>query len=556
MKSVKYFLILCLLFIIPINSLKAQYTNTLYFMDEVAERNNLNPALTPNCNFYFDFIVLPNLYLNVGNNNFTLKDLIYNQNGKATTFLSSPEAIDKFYNKLYRESTINANFRLNILSFGFQARKNYFTFDMGLQSDVSAHIPRDIFKLALYGTPDAEGVNTFDFSHLGVNATLYSNISLGYMYRINKKITVGAKVKFLMGYANVNTSINKLNLNTSRKEWSMETDGRVTASLPITFNTNEDGSIDFESLALADPSDLITMLYKPAGLGFAADLGIKYEPIKHLVLSASVTDLGFIDWSKNTFVGSMQGSHIVDNIIDYTVGDSLTLSEKVLGIGNEVLETIHVDEKGEPYRTNLRGNFFLAAEYGVFNNKISVGIMNRLSFKDNIMQDEATVALNLRPANWFKVTASYSLTNGRGGNMGLGLNLRLGMFNMYLIADYIPLTYTKLESQNLDPMISKIPIPNKSQTFNLQLGWSWNIGRHVNDSDHDGVKRKKDECPNTDMDFIRKKCKGASNEELITKDGCYKDQDQDGVHDCYDECPYTPFGTPVNENGCPQTNNE
>ena len=74
---------------------KAQNTNTLYFMDNVAERININPAFMPNCNFYLDFIFLPNLYLNAGTNSLTLNDLLYIQDGKPVTVFSSQENINK-----------------------------------------------------------------------------------------------------------------------------------------------------------------------------------------------------------------------------------------------------------------------------------------------------------------------------------------------------------------------------------------------------------------------------------------------------------------------------
>ncbi len=57
-------------------------TNTFYFMDEVPMRNSMNPAFLPNTSFYFDFVFLPNLYLGVGNNSFTMKDFLINQNGQ------------------------------------------------------------------------------------------------------------------------------------------------------------------------------------------------------------------------------------------------------------------------------------------------------------------------------------------------------------------------------------------------------------------------------------------------------------------------------------------
>ena len=566
MKRTKYLIIICLLAIIPINSIKAQYANTLYFMTEIAERNNMNPAFTPSCNFYLDFIFLPNVYFSFGNDNFIMRDFIYNQNGKTQTFLSSKESLELFFKNLQPTTTMNFNYNLNILSFGFQVKKSYFTFDLGLNMDVATYLPSDLLKFALYGTPDPNGINTFNLSQLGIDASLYSNAAIGYMYKINKQLTIGAKAKLLMGYANINTSINKLNLNASRQEWSLETDGTINASLPIRFNTLENGNIDFSSIQMNSANELLELLYNPAGIGAAIDLGIKYEPVKNLVISASVTDLGMIYWSRNSFSASMQGSHSIDELIDYTLGDTLStdaIVDKFTGLGNEILNSMHTDGENKPYKSMLRGNFFLGAEYGILKNRISLGVVNRLKFKDTHLQDEVTVALNLRPIHWFNATVSHSFINGRLGTLGLGLNVKAGIMNMYIIADYIPTSYAQIPlgdnalTFNDKTILSNVFIPNRTQMCNVQMGWTWNIGQHAKDPDQDGVKGRKDKCPETDMDFLRKQCPGLKKKQYVDKQGCDLDDDKDGVHNCMDLCPDTPENTPVDQNGCPlESNNE
>ena len=566
MKRTKYLIIICLLAITPINSIKAQYANTLYFMNEIAERNNMNPAFTPSCNFYLDFIFLPNAYFSFGNDNFIMRDFIYNQNGKTQTFLSSKESLELFFKNLQPTTTMNFNYNLNILSFGFQVKKSYFTFDLGLNMDVATYLPSDLLKFALYGTPDPNGINTFNLSQLGIDASLYSNAAIGYMYKINKQLTIGAKAKLLMGYANINTSINKLNLNASRQEWSLETDGTINASLPIRFNTLENGNIDFGSIQMNSANELLELLYNPAGIGAAIDLGIKYEPVKNLVFSASVTDLGMIYWSRNSFSASMQGSHSIDELIDYTLGDTLStdaIVDKFTGLGNEILNSMHTDGENKPYKSMLRGNFFLGAEYGILKNRISLGVVNRLKFKDTHLQDEVTVALNLRPIHWFNATVSHSFINGRLGTLGLGLNVKAGIMNMYIIADYIPTSYAQIPlgdnalTFNDKTILSNVFIPNRTQMCNVQMGWTWNIGQHAKDPDQDGVKGRKDKCPETDMDFLRKQCPGLKKKQYVDKQGCDLDDDKDGVHNCMDLCPDTPENTPVDQNGCPlESNNE
>ena len=566
MKRTKYLIIICLLAITPINSIKAQYANTLYFMNEIAERNNMNPAFTPSCNFYLDFIFLPNVYFSFGNDNFIMRDFIYNQNGKTQTFLSSKESLELFFKNLQPTTTINFNYNLNILSFGFQVKKSYFTFDLGLNMDVATYLPSDLLKFALYGTPDPNGINTFNLSQLGIDASLYSNAAIGYMYKLNKQLTIGAKAKLLMGYANINTSINKLNLNASRQEWSLETDGTINASLPIRFNTLENGNIDFGSIQMNSANELLELLYNPAGIGAAIDLGIKYEPVKNLVISASVTNLGMIYWSRNSFSASMQGSHSIDELIDYTLGDTLStdaIVDKFTGLGNEILNSMHTDGENKPYKSMLRGNFFLGAEYGILKNRISLGVVNRLKFKDTHLQDEVTVALNLRPIHWFNATVSHSFINGRLGTLGLGLNVKAGIMNMYIIADYIPTSFAQIPlgdnalTFNDKTILSNVFIPNRTQMCNVQMGWTWNIGQHAKDPDQDGVKGRKDKCPETDMDFLRKQCPGLKKKQYVDKQGCDLDDDKDGVHNCMDLCPDTPKNTPVDQNGCPlESNNE
>ncbi|MCW8926873.1 MAG: OmpA family protein [Xanthomonadales bacterium] len=59
------------------------------------------------------------------------------------------------------------------------------------------------------------------------------------------------------------------------------------------------------------------------------------------------------------------------------------------------------------------------------------------------------------------------------------------------------------------------------------------------DTDADGVKNRKDDCPGT--------VGGA----IVDQNGCEMDSDGDGVVDRLDECPGTPAGTRVNEVGCP-----
>ena len=539
-------------------SLSAQTSQTLYFMDEIAERNNMNPALTPNCKFYFDFIVLPNFYLNAGTDQFVINDLIFNRGGQTTSFLSSPEETSRFLGKLKPATTLNVNFNINILSFGFRfARHHFLTFDMGVNADVAAYIPRDVFRFALLGTPDPDGINSFNLNKLGVDASLYSHVAVGYMNKINEHWTFGLKAKYLMGYANVQTDIDAIRLNASRNEWSLTTDGRINASLPLNYSNDENGYIDPKSIELQEIRDIVSLTYRPAGHGAALDLGFAYRPIPNLTISAAVTDLGGIYWQQNLVGGAIYGQHTLDGFVDFTPGNEISgdiIMERLTGLGNDIVGSISTDSVGNGYLSMLNANFTAGVEYGVLKNRISFGVVNRLRFNHAHVRDEVTLAVNFRPANWFKASLSYSFINGRGANLGVGLNLRMGAVNTYLIMDYVPLSWSNVSgipTNNNNGSDMTIPLPNRTQMFSIQAGMALNLHRFCNDPDDDGVYRRRDHCPNTDLEYLRSRCPGLKRKQLIDRNGCDLDADADGVHDCYDLCPETPAGVEVDSVGCP-----
>src|SRR5574344_341077 len=328
-------------------------TNTFYFMDEVPMRNSMNPAFLPNTSFYFDFVFLPNLYLGVGNNSFTMKDFLINQNGQTVTALHPSLNVDDFYKHIKKTTSLDMEFQLNLLSFGFRFKeKNYITFDMDVKLNGAAYLPKDLFKLGLYGTPEEFGILRFDFSQLGVEAALYSEVGVGYMRRINDQWTVGGKLKFLMGYAGVTSKVNTLELNASQEDWTVKADADVYASLPLNYQMRGD-TIDLNTLSpYADAMDYVKMLYQPAGYGGAIDLGVTYEPIKHLVVSAGVTDLGFIYWHKNMMSGNMSGSYSFTGV-NYEVGDSIDFSKITEEIGNSFA---FKTDGSSPFTQMLRAN--------------------------------------------------------------------------------------------------------------------------------------------------------------------------------------------------------
>ena len=513
----------------------AQQTNTLYFLDNVPLRHSFNPAFQPLSNMYLSLTPLGYTSLSLGLP-VTLKDIYFKQNGGTGMFLNTHENKLNFYNNLASSPRILEGFETNILNFGFRVEKAYWTFSITAKQDALMALPKDFFKLALFGTPaDIENnqfTNIYDLQQLNASANAYLEAALGYSYQM-EKWSFGGKLKFLYGIANVSAKFDNLDLHTGIEEWRLSGNGALRVSSPAVLTVGD----NFEDIKAESPTDLGSYL-RPAGLGGAIDLGAAYSPFQELKLAAAITDLGFIRWNKNnqdisasvdyTFEGVNYSSE--DGLVFDQLGDTLLAALK---------KSVKTGTSTGAYSSYISPKLNLSAEYGVLSNKLTVGLLSRTHFQNGRLYEELTAALNGRPADWFNASLSYSILNGRFSNLGAGISLRSGFLNWFFATDYIPLRYASLKVGE-SPNTVAIPVPYNTAGVNFSFGVSIVIGNNK-DKDKDGVRDGKDKCPDTPPGVI------------VDKFGCPVDSDGDGVPDYLDKCPDTPaeaHGTTDND-GCP-----
>ncbi|MBP6610920.1 MAG: OmpA family protein [Paludibacter sp.] len=521
----KIITILVVGFFLSASPLKAQLANTLYFIDNAPVRHQFNPAFQPLSNFYLSLPAIGNTQLSFGNNRLTLSSLELSKAGVLNSLKSSVNVGTEAY--------------INLLGFGFRSKAAYWTFSATAKSIVNTTLPSDAFKLLLYGNAETlNGVPTlsnsiFDLSSMYGNGTGFIEAALGYSREINDKLQVGIKLKYLHGLAGSKLKVNTLGLESGIDDIRINGNGTVFSSYP-----------DMESIT-------VNTFLKPSGKGGAIDLGATYKPIKNLEVAASVSDLGMINWSgKNVINYTESLDYMFQGINGFNISNVL----KGIDTGNltdsiyDDIQNNLIEEKSyESFTTNLSPRINLSAEYSFLNELLSVGVLGSTKVMNKKIYPEITTALNVKPANWFNFSLSYSVLNGRGSNIGAGLGFRLGFINLFAAADYIPMHYTTLATPiklNLSSVgmgnITLSKVPYKTDRLNLAVGFNIVFG-NKQDDDKDGVRNRKDECPDTPLGVI------------VQKNGCPLDTDGDGVHDYVDKCPDTPkeaHGT-VDADGCP-----
>lgn len=412
-----------LLFVVS-NELTAQQLRTSYFMDKSIVRTNMNPALRP-ARGYINIPAISGIGMSFNSNALTVDNIFAKKDGKVVTFLDPSVSADKFLSSLKERNNLNFDFFTNVLGFGFYSGKGFITFDVTIRGEGAVSLPKELFEFAKLGS-GVEG-RKYDMKDLRLKATAYADIALGYSRKINEKLTVGAKLKYIAGITDIDMQMDEMSVNFNANEWNVRTKGTVNGTmkgLKPELET-EDGkeyfdNFDFDGFGLG-------------GSGFGIDLGATYKLLPNLTLSAAVVDLGFISWSgANTVTGTAAANYKFSGF-DITSGDDA--ADDLLEDFGKLTRFEQVESKSRT--TSLRTTINVGGEYAFLNNTLSVGLLSSTQIRSTDTFSELTASGNWRPLSWLAATVSYSFVHSKFKTVGCALNLSPSWINMYIGTDYI-----------------------------------------------------------------------------------------------------------------------
>ena len=453
----------------------AQFLRTSYFMEGSHYRMQLNPALTPTKG-YFNLPVVGAFNATVSSTSLGYQDImdIIDDNGE---FYSNP----KFMNRLKDNNNLNVNLSTEILSAGWYKGKNFWSFNIGLRTDIGAKLTKSMFQF-LNEMDELENNwtdNKFNIGGQQLNINAFTEVGVGFAREINSRLTVGGKAKVLLGIGNMELKINKAYMNAklpdnARMEEfknmrinsmsevpalkqeigaykaNLEVDARLESSFKGLNLKKEEGQdyisdFDFESKDMGI-----------AGYGFGIDLGASYKVMDNLIVSASILDLGFISWSKGStkvaHAGNkieMSGQEYVDKLSNAnSVAEAQEIINSFSSESNDYLERVGggdvlnfdmlqltEENTSKSRKSRLASTFVVGAEYGLLDNKLGLGVLSTTRFVQPKALTELTFSANYRPKSWFNVALSYSVIQSAGKSFGLGVKvgpLFLGTDYMFL----------------------------------------------------------------------------------------------------------------------------
>ncbi len=393
----------------------AQQEFTLHTLDHLSQSSYTNPAMNPRNNFSITLASSVHAnFKNTGfNYNFLSSQINTNEDGQRVLDLGTLAENLNFRDNEF----MHAGASVDLLALSFKAGKNRFSLNVTEHVQARLHYNDGLFNVLAQG--NIPGSNA-QIGNYRMNAIHYREAGIGFNRKLleDNRLVVGGRVKVLFGMANVNTVRSDVNLQTGTEAEMYE----ITATSDILVQTSgvdmiESGELDY--------------LLNLDNRGVGVDLGATYEYSNALQLSASVINLGAIQWNEGVTNYVSRGEFTFRGI----EGDGVlngSLSVDPAEITDSLQNAFAFEETQESYRTMLPTQVYLSAFYRLGLTTTATGTL--YSEFINGFRRGMVVGINQRAGRWFQASLTYAMHAHAYNNLGFGIVLGTNV-QIYAVTD-------------------------------------------------------------------------------------------------------------------------
>ena len=430
----------------------AQSNLTLYNMKPIPQRLSVNPALAPDCKWYLGMPALSSIDLNFASNALQFKSInetFVQVPGKDSFLIDVTKLGDALAGK---QTFVNVGLNQEWLNFGFRIKNNMFTFGITEKVKTRVAVPKDILKLAFQGNGGSNLGYDFNFN-FGLDVLHTREFAIGYNRTLlDDKLSIGGRLKYIRGLNVINTAKNDVIFRTDPNTFAY----KVTAAIEVNAST----PILDDSL-VQTPAQAI--LGSPKNSGFGIDVGASFELNDKITLTASVIDLGVINWKENTrnIVSKNPGAGFEYRGIDIKeyLGDSVKGGAGFEALADTLIDVFALDTSRNSFTTGLLGEFYVGGNFNL-TDRHNAGILFYGSFYNKQFYPAATLSWNSKFGRILALSASYTVMRGSYTNIGMGMGLNLGPEQFYFSSD------------NLIGVVT-----GNVKTLGVRFGWNHTVGR-------------------------------------------------------------------------------
>ena len=292
-------------------------------------------------------------------NNVGAASFLFPSGDKLVTGLHESISADEFLGGLKPVNSVYGDIGYNLVSYGWKSSTSwYHTIQVGARANYGISVPKEVFHILKNGTAQSP----YDLSAFRAFGNAYGEIAYGFSFRESDKLSIGARLKLLVGLYGADVSVRRMALTTTEDQYRLDLDADIDlTNMDKKIGTDDEGYLDYKSIAGKGK------LGAPTGVGLATDLGLVWKPFDGFTISASVLDIGGIFWYYGN-AGTSSGAFVFEGLKSLSTEE---LNEKALGtrlkaIGDELLTVVKpkaVDGrfrfKDIPLNANVSANYAL-----------------------------------------------------------------------------------------------------------------------------------------------------------------------------------------------------
>jgi hypothetical protein len=425
----------------------AQIAGTQYLMNSLPQYVTNNPAFVPKYKYSFG---LPGSMIdfNYYNNGFNYNDMTSVDNGKRVANLS------KLNSALPPKTYITSVAQIDLLRIGLKiGETSYLSLNSSVRGYGRAMVPKDAISLLVNGNAGYLG-QTASISPAAEMQLFWEN-AVGLGFSLSENLSVGARVKLLRGFMNVNTA-----------------SANATVSVADNYNITLAADMNVKTSGIHSNDGFKFSNYS-GNTGVGIDLGATFRPFDKLTLAASLVDIGTIKWKYDTYQYTLDKTKAT-----YTFQgiDANKLMEGNSDYGKSLSDSLNAkfkpqEKAGSSYSTALPAKAFISADYLVVKNFNVGGVMYAERFNGRTFTG-MTLGANKHFGKVLSTTVSYTLSNRSFNNLGAGLSLNLAPVQIYVVGDnLLRMPLSVMAHQGMNNFI------NSTQVFTFRAGLNFVWGR-------------------------------------------------------------------------------
>ncbi|PKH52781.1 hypothetical protein CXF68_19690 [Tenacibaculum sp. Bg11-29] len=414
----------------------SQNKQILYGFDKIPQTLLLNPGVNMNQKFHIGIPVLSGVSFQTGATGLTVADLFRDNNIDFTTKLFN------LIDKVSADDYIQVHSQIEILNAGYELNKrDYLSFGFYTELDAFMSMPKDVLILLRDGN-NAHLNKDFLLSEISFKTEAISVLHAGVSRKINKKFTTGARIKIYSGIVNATSTENTGSFKTAlnkNNEYAHHLNNINAVIQSSGFYDENDKTVD--------RSDLIGRSLLGGNLGLGFDIGFTYKLDSQTEITASLLDIGFINYSKDVLNSEIKG--------DYTFSG---IDFQYDGATNDYWQNLNNDFKNKVPSTKNRKSYSVMRpikfnssykySWGKSRNEESCSDMSYQKFYNNAVGVQLfsvfrptgpkialTSFYERKLSGKINTKVTYTIDDFSYANIGMGLSTKIGKVNVYGMLD-------------------------------------------------------------------------------------------------------------------------